>query len=47
MCISPNESDVLLDIKKTIIKLKENMQEMDAYMNWIDQKVEESKYGLD
>tara|TARA_Y100000356_G_scaffold21123_1_gene14958 strand:+ start:77 stop:271 length:195 start_codon:yes stop_codon:yes gene_type:complete len=47
MCIHPNESDVLLDIKKAIIKLKENMQEMDAYMNYIEQKVEESKYGLD
>ena len=45
MCIHPNESEVLLDIKKTIIRLKENMQEMDAYMDWIEQKEEEAQYG--
>lgn len=43
--ISTKESDLLLNIKKTIIKLKEDMNEMDAYMSYIEQKVEEVKYG--
>ena len=45
MCIHPNDSKVLLDIKKTIIKLKEDMHEMDAYMEHIAQKEEEARYG--
>ena len=47
MCIHPNESEVLLDIKITIVKLKQDMNEMDAYMCYIEQKEQEAKHGLD